>query len=249
MAQGRDVSGKRSVLGSAPRAKAKVTQTETSPRDASTSGRTRGGAEALVETLVETFREQVNRALKVELDMSPTSLAFVDHYLRLAREEEREPILSLLAAGAGAYYGEIVRREIGAVWIGHGEDPRRLRLLVSPQFVHFSPVDQAFEAIVATAPDEDDPRLPAGAPLDGAFHLRPPRSGDTGDQEAEDDATWLEARLSELAPVPEDEFYALTCRFETLQLMLELLAAKHASEGRAPREYGVRDYLDVLASG
>lgn len=196
---------------------------------------------ALVDELVRAFREQVRRAIGVDLDGSVTSLAFVDHYLSLARSETREPILSLLAAGAGAYYGELVARELGATWIGDGADPRKLRLLLRHQFVHFCPVDQAFEAIIGTTLAADDPRAPAGPALDASFHPRPRTS------DADDEAAWLEARLAELAPVPEDQFHSLTGRFETLQLVLELLAGRQAAAGDEAREYAVDDYVAALA--
>jgi hypothetical protein len=199
---------------------------------------------ALVGSLVRSFCEQVERALAVRLDGSVTSLAFVDHYLSLARDEDREPIVSLLAAGAGAYFGELVRRELGGTWVGDGLDPRRLRLLIEPQFVYFSPVDQAYEAIAGHGLDADDPRLAPGPSFDSAFGLEPPREQD---DPGEDDAQWLSERLAELPPVAEDEFHSLTCRFETLQLMLELLAAKHAAEGLSPRRLGLSDYVEVLA--
>lgn len=197
---------------------------------------------ALVEPLADRFREQIERALKVRLDGSSTSLAFVDHYLSLAREEDREPIVSLLAAGAGAYFGELVRRELGGTWVGDGRDPRRLRLLIEPQFVHFSPVDQAYEAIAGHGLDADDPRVAPGPSFDSGFGLEPPPADDAGGSDSE----WLSERLASLPPVPEDEFHSLTCRFETLQLMLELLAAKHEDEGRPPRQLGLSDYVEVL---
>lgn len=201
---------------------------------------------ALVESLADRFREQIERALKVRLDGSSTSLAFVDHYLALARDEDREPIVSLLAAGAGAYFGELVRRELGGTWVGDGQDPRRLRLLVEPQFIHFSPVDQAYEAIAGHGLDADDPRVAPGPAFDSGFGLEPPHHLQEGDDEGGGDAQWLSERLAELPPVPEDEFHSLTCRFETLQLMLELLAAKHADEGLPPRRLGLPDYVEVL---
>lgn len=202
---------------------------------------------ALVESLADRFREQIERALKVRLDGSSTSLAFVDHYLSLAREEDREPIVSLLAAGAGAYFGELVRRELGGTWVGDGHDPRRLRLLVEPQFVHFSPVDQAYEAIAGHGLDADDPRVAPGPSFDSGFGLEPAHPDDAGlDDASGSDSEWLSERLASLPPVPEDEFHSLTCRFETLQLMLELLAAKHEEEGRPPRQLGLSDYVEVL---
>jgi len=201
---------------------------------------------ALVESLADRFREQIERALKVRLDGSSTSLAFVDHYLSLAREEDREPIVSLLAAGAGAYFGELVRRELGGTWVGDGQDPRRLRLLIEPQFIHFSPVDQAYEAIAGHGLDADDPRVAPGPSFDSGFGLEPLHPDAGADDEAGGDSEWLSERLAELPPVPEDEFHSLTCRFETLQLMLELLAAKHVDEGRPPRQLGLSDYLEAL---
>lgn len=210
-------------------------------------------AEALVQALIRSFDEQVHRALEVRLDNSPTSLAFVDHYLSLAREEDREPIVSLLAAGAGAYFGELVRHQMGGTWVGDGKDPRRLRLLLDSQFIYFSPVDQAYEAIAGDTLSPDDARIAAGPAFDSAFGLQPsPEEEDEQDPETHaemDDARWLRERLAEVPPIPADHFHSLTCRFETLQLMLELLATKHASEGRSPRHYGLTDYVEVLAAG
>jgi len=192
------------------------------------------------------FRDAVERALGVALDHSVESLAFVDHYLRMAAGETRLPILSLLAASAGAYYGELVRRHVGALWIGDGRDPRSLRLLLEPQFLYFAPVDQAYEAIVRVELDDDDPRLPDGPLLDPGFKPRPAAQHD--DSNCDPDETWLDARLAALPPVPEDMYYSLTGRFETLLLILELLATKHVGEGRSPRSYGFEDYLAALAA-
>lgn len=236
----------RAPLGRAPRA---------STTESSGAAAARAGAERLVAELIANFREQVRRAVGVELDDTETSLAFVDHYLRLARDEDREPIVKLVAAGAGAYYGELVARHLGASWIGDGKDPRRLRLLMTPIFLYFSPVDQAIEAIAGHEVEPDDPRHPSDGPiLDPGFHLRPSAQSrsDSSDEHRSgepSDADWLEERLSELPPVPEDEYHSLTCRFETLKLMLELLAAKHASQGREPSELDIDDYLSVFATG
>ena len=183
-----------------------------------------------------------------------TSLAFVDHHLRVAREtidddptpERDAPILALVAAGAGAYFGELVRREMGATWIGDGNDPRRLRLLLAPQFLHFSPVDQALEVVVGEELADDDPRLPAGPPIDTAFRVRTrPLPTDTG-HEPPPDAVWLDERLAEMNPVPADHYFSLTARYETLEMILELLAQKHASEGQSPRRFDMADYASEL---
>ena len=102
---------------------------------------------AQVEALAAGFRDQLSRALGVDLPEGAHALAYVDHYLSMLRDETREPILALVAAGAGAWFGDLVCREVGATWIGDGVEPRRLRLLLEPIFLHFSPVDLAYEAI------------------------------------------------------------------------------------------------------
>jgi len=242
----------------------------------------------LVRDLEQNFRDAVERSLHFKLDGSVTSLAIVDHYLAQARTETRAPILALLAAGAGAYFGELVARHLGALWLGDGKDARHLRLLLTPAFVYFSPVDTAFTAILGAEPGPDDPRLPTGLPLDFAIHLqteaRPPpnprravdldepppdppepaepgaeplppphddgtddATNDTNTDDATDDATWIGARLAELAPVPADQFYSLTTRYETLELILELLATRRAHAGYGPYTYTVQDYLHAFS--
>jgi hypothetical protein len=204
---------------------------------------------ALVQQLAAAFREQVHRALGVELpDASgSTALAFVDHYLALLRDETREPIVSLVAANAGAWFGELIRREMGGTWIGDGADPRRLRLLLEPGFVHFSPVDMAYEAILSGSPEPGDPRLPEGASLDANYHLRKRPLAPFEHEPADHD--WVAERLAETPPLPEDQFFSLTGRFETLQLILELLASRELQRGREPTHYHLNDYLKALTDG
>jgi hypothetical protein len=154
-----------------------------------------------------------------------------------------------VAAGAGAWFGEFIRREVGGLWIGDGSVPRRLRLLLEPQFLHFSPVDMAYEAILASELEPGDPRLPAGAELDGTFHLRKRSANADGeaDSEAEpSDQEWVTERLAETSPLPEDQFYSLTVRFETLSLILELLATRDLARGREPTRYHLNDYIEIL---
>lgn len=252
---------------------------------ASSAGAAREGDEAraaavarLVRDLEHNFRDAVERSLNFKLDGSVASLAVVDHYLAQARKETRAPILALLAAGAGAYFGELVCRHLGGLWIGDGRDARNLRLLLTPAFAYFSPFDLAFTAILAAEPGPDDPRVPAGLAPDPAIHLqtevRPPpnprRAADPDEpppdppevleagaeplpipllphDDGSDDATWIGARLAELAPVPADEFYSLTTRYETLELILQLLATRRADAGYDPYTYTVEDYLHAFS--
>lgn len=229
-------------LGRAPRASAPVVRDATAPPPATRAG------PPMAAALATAFAEHVQRALGVPLDGSETSLAFADHYLRTATDGTRGPIAALVAAEAGAYYGELVRQLLGAQWIGEGSDPRRLRLLLEHQFLHFSPIDQAREILAGLREDDDDDDDAPEAdepPLDTAFHAR--STPEASHPDAPTDASWLADRLAELPPVAAGEYYSLTCRFETLKLVLELLATKHMSEGRSPRTYALDDYLAALA--
>ncbi len=198
--------------------------------------------EALVFDLARRFSEQVRRALNFDLDGTPTSLAIVDHYLSTARNESRAAILSLLAAGAGAYFGELLRDHFGAFWIGDGNDPRRLRLLLAPQFVYLAPVDMAYQAVLGEPLAPDDPRQPTGVPLDSGFHLRQQSTG-----EEESDHAFIHAQLEQLPPLPEDQFYSLTGRFETLELIVSRLAHRLHMQDYPPRLLTLDDYLQTLA--
>ena len=65
---------------------------------------------------------------------------------------------------------------------------------------------------------------------------------------AESDHDWVMQRLAELPPLPEEQFYSLTGRYETLQLILELLATRHASLGLRPTRYHLNDYVEALTN-
>ncbi|MBL8973873.1 MAG: hypothetical protein JNK56_25000 [Myxococcales bacterium] len=233
----------------------------------------------LVSDLEHNLRDAVQRSMRFKLDGSVASLAIVDHYLEQARSETRAPILALLAASAGAYFGELVRNNLGAQWIGDASDPRHLRLLLTPEFAYFSPADIAFAAILGEDPEPDDPRTPPGLPLDTAIHLRstttaipnPRRTADPEDpppdppeedavttapppilptdseDDDRDDASWIAARLGELSPVPADQFYSLTTRYETLELILQMLASRRAQAGYEPYTYTIDDYLHAFS--
>lgn len=199
-------------------------------------------AQGLASELAARFREQVQTALETELMDDPVALAFADHYLSMLRGEDRPAIVGLFAAQAGAWFGELVRREFGATWIGDSKEPRRLRLLLEPAFVHLSPVDLAYEAIFGGPAADDDARLPDGAALDASFHLRK-----RAPEDAPSDHAWVTERLAEFPPMAEDQFHSLTGRFETLQLIVELLAERSRARGHAPHSYQLDDYVAEIA--
>ena len=62
-----------------------------------------------------------------------------------------------------------------------------------------------------------------------------------------DDQAFIAARLGELSPVPADEFYSLTTRYETLELILQMLASRRAQAGYEPYTYTINDYLHAFS--
>lgn len=209
------------------------TPPDPSPR---ASGPDAEALDAAVGDLERHLRKQVFHALKVELDGTTTSLAFLDHYLGLARDETRAPLLELLAASAGVYFGELLRRQFGGTWVGRADNPRSFRLLLGAQYLHLTPVAVALAAILRREPDDED--------LDCALHLDQ-RSGP--EQDPRSDAAWIEERLMAAPPVPEDQFYSLTTRYETIALIVELLAQRRALSGSEPRTYTLDDYSHALS--
>ena len=47
--------------------------------------------------------------------------------------------------------------------------------------------------------------------------------------------------------MPADQFYSLTTRYETLELILQLLASRRALGGYEPYTYTVQDYLHAFS--
>lgn len=217
----------------------------TAPSSSATSRSAPPAVPPTIRALCAALGEQIQRALGVSLDKSPTSLAYVDHYLSLARDEVRPEILTLVATQAGAYFGEVIRERAGAFWLGDGEDPRRLRLFLTPQWLYLAPIDLAYEAIISDNMEPDDPRHPPGPAIDATFHLQSRLPHDAAPS-SKTDAQWIQDRLEESPPVSAQEYHSLTGRFETMELILELLAAKRIADGHAPKELQLQDYLHSL---
>ena len=73
----------------------------------------------------------VRNASGLELDFTPETLPMLDHYLSETRDLPREPVgdpvRGLVAALAGAFFGEVVRRTFPARWAAGDPDPMAWR--------------------------------------------------------------------------------------------------------------------------
>ena len=146
--------------------------------------------------------DYVFNAYKVDLDLSVESLAVVDHYIAKARNAE-PAIRDLLAAAMGTYFGEALRRDMDGHWdLTEGQEPNQW-ILDLPQGISLRPVGMAAEAL---ALDEVEG-------YDGAIYV------------PDDQVSVLRAVLEAQDPLPPEQYYALSTRFEVIQKVTEALAA------------------------
>jgi hypothetical protein len=160
-----------------------------------------------VHDLAERAVEYVSRALGVLLDYRPETLPVLDHYLDQIPRDQPETI-DLIAAAAGAYFGEVARRAlpVAAEGAGRGDVPARDWRVRLSGGVSFSPVGYAISSILEADVEGYDP----------SFDVPP------GDAEAVEDA--LAGK-----EVPEDEYYSLSGRLEALEMVVELVIARAAT--------------------
>ena len=153
--------------------------------------------------LAERAREPIRRAAQMEADYSVESLAAVDHFLRTLPAAKPEKVAET-ADQIGCYFGEVLRRALGAQWQGSpAEEPRDWRLVFDAVPLSISPVGMAAQAIYEDEIGEYDGALDVPVTLRGA----------------------LERALEAMGEVDEAYYYSLTGRFETIQHVLDVLVA------------------------
>ena len=163
--------------------------------------------------------EYVRRAVGVALEYDSDTLPLLDHYLR-AVPRDNAAAAHLVAAAAGAYFGEVIRRILGGSWELPSGDPGEWRMVL-PSGLWFSPAAMALAAIHApTDADldaaEEVTNPDVGAPVlgewDAALHAPP------GLQPV------VAQILEHMAEVSAEEFYSLCCRLDTLEHVQSVLA-------------------------
>lgn len=189
---------------------------------------------SVIADLADGCVRHVERSLGVKLDFEPETLPVLDHYIALAREEARSKpeVLSVLAHTTGAYLGEVVRRRYPSWWRTDGDDPSEWQIEFESVYLAFSPVRLILEAVlrVGASPDPKEPaeRLFTDSETEG--------QGEGGDEVAqleleEDDHAAVAARLAELPPVSEEEFYAPSTRVEVIDIAVEAIRARRIAVG------------------
>lgn len=148
--------------------------------------------------------EYVRRALNMTLEFDSDTLPVLDHYLRTVAGSAPET-LELVIATSGAYFGEVVHRRLGGRWemqvSDAGEDAGWRFVL--PTGLNFSPEGFVAAAIAQSEVEEYD------AALDAPARMRP----------------YVEQTLQRMGELPEDEYYSLCNRFDTVEHVHETLVA------------------------
>jgi hypothetical protein len=152
-----------------------------------------------VHELAERAVDFVRRSVGLVLDYSPETLPLLDHYLAAVPEDKLETV-ALVAATAGAYFGEVARRALGGEWGDTEGDPREWELVVAGG-LRLAPTAFAREAILG----ED--------------------TGEAVYDVPDDDRDAVEDALEQRGEVPVDEYYSLCGRLETMQLIADVLTA------------------------
>ena len=142
-------------------------------------------------------------------DFMPDTLSLVDQWVRDARKElcERPELEALVTSAAGAYLGEVIRREFGARWFCEGDEDG-WRLYLCSVYCAFNPIGMVREAL----------RLEEAEGWHAHFELDPGERAE------------IEARLAALPQVTDDEYYAPSTRFDVVNIVT--LALREGMRGR-----------------
>lgn len=162
----------------------------------------------------------VEKALGVRLDYQPETLPVLDHYLAQARGAvaARADVLPVVAHAAGAYFGEVVRRRYTSWWRTEGGDPTYWQIELEAVYLAFCPVLLVREALAREAGDPEAEEEPEAGGLAGLLL-------------EEEDRQAIAARLADLPPVSEEEYYALSTRLEVIDIAVEAIRARRMAAG------------------
>lgn len=175
--------------------------------------------------LAENCRAYVLQAIGVELDYEAETLPVLDEYLRRAGStfDERPEAARLVAATAGAYFGEVIRRRIDGFWRKVGEAETDFQLCARHALLAMSPAGMVLEAMAKGAEYEGPSARLVLAP---------------------DDEQAAEARLAALPPMAETDYYLLSTRLEVIEIVHEVLRDRMREEGREGIVFEPADYED-----
>lgn len=162
--------------------------------------------------------EAVKRMTSLELTYDSETLPILDHYINEARAGIKESkggdaMHELLVPMVGAYFGETLKRQFGAVrWFTDQENFQIWRLEFEELFLFFNPLGMAFEAF-------EDERISGWGSHLG---ILPEQSQIIHDC------------LENVGAVQKRDFHRLSVRFEAIELVVATLSELRLSSGEKP---------------
>jgi len=144
----------------------------------------------------------VKNASGMELDLTQDTLPILDHYAELI-DSPRDEVVSLMAPMSGAYFGELLVRQLeDGHWVTGPDDYSEWRLRFERCSLTFNPIGVALEVLLGQ-------EVPGwGANL----------------QTAPEDKLRVEKALEVFGDVRDRDYYTFTMRFEAIeQAYLSLL--------------------------
>jgi hypothetical protein len=137
----------------------------------------------------------VKNATGMELDLTQDTLPILDYYAELV-DSPRDEMVSLLAPMSGAYFGELLRRQLDdGEWVTDPDDYTEWRLRFERCSLTFNPIGVALEVLLG----QDIP--------DWGAHLRT----------APEDQLRIEKALQVFGDVRDRDYYTFSVRFEAIE--------------------------------
>lgn len=134
-------------------------------------------------------------ATGLELDLTQDTLPILDHYAELA-DSPRDEVVSLLAPMCGAYFGELIRRQLDdGDWHVDPDDHSAWRLAFERCSLAFNPIGIALEVLLGQ-------EVP-----DWGAHL----------QTAPEDQRKVKKALEVYGDVGDRDFYTFAVRYEAIE--------------------------------
>lgn len=151
--------------------------------------------EDAVKDLTVACVTSVKNATGLELDLTQDTLPILDHYAKLA-ESPRDEVVSLIAPMCGAYFGELIRRQLGdGSWNVDSEGHAKWRLTFEGGSLRFNPIGIALEVLLR----QDVP--------DWGAHL----------QTSVEDQLRAKKALEVYGDVRDQDYYTFSVRFEAVE--------------------------------
>jgi hypothetical protein len=125
----------------------------------------------------------------------------------------------------GAYFGVVLRARFSGFWRVPSPNVHDWQLCFRGVFLWMNPIGVGFDALYGSE-EHDGPRS----------HLRT----------APEDRDFLKLRLEAIPPVPEDEYYLFTTRYDVIETSVETLAARLEATGYGGSEFSEEDYAEAM---